>query len=363
MYRAGAEEPQAGHGQDRGVSLGPPARHRRQGEAQRNDKPPDARRATPVAAPREQADEREDQRDRPHVKARLVARRPQPLEPGILRAEAHAPEEPGERRLDPVSRGKREERHVMERSPRVADREGHVAREHELNRGDRAAPGHRHHQPSSTTPGAAVGHDSPDTGQKNQAVRPRLDLKMPERPLSPQYQRQHSEPDRPARRRVDVGQQEGQRQVGHQAVKRLVSRVDRLETAQRERDRRQRTSPWLQSETASVGIGRDRQRDAVKPHQQPVGGRDRQHAIGDQVWRVKRRDVAFRHKRHAQAHPVAPEWEAAFRQRARQLGLQRAVHPVGVTADRLETDEQATQEHADGQRGQKPGQLGTESNQ
>ena len=137
--------------------------------------------------------------------------------------------------------------------------------------------------------------------------------------------------------------------------------MDRLETAQRERERRQRTSPWLQPDTASIGKGRDRQRDAVKPHQQPVGGRYGQHSVGDQVRRVKRRDVAFRNKGHTQAHPVAPERQTAFRQRRAQLGLQGAVHPVGVTADRLETDEQPPEEHADGQRGQKSGQLGAES--
>ena len=85
----------------------------------------------------------------------------------------------------------------------------------------------------------------------------------------------------------------------------------------------------------------------MQPHREPVGRGDVEEAIEDQVRRVERGDVALGDQGQSDPEPFAPERQAAVLQRAGQLALERAIHPVRVAADRLVPDQQAAQDRAD----------------
>ena len=85
----------------------------------------------------------------------------------------------------------------------------------------------------------------------------------------------------------------------------------------------------------------------MKPHRQPIGGRDVENAVKHEVRRIKGSDMTLGDERNAQSKPAAPEREPALRERAGQLALQRAIQPVGIAAHRLVADEQPAQDGPD----------------
>ena len=237
-------------------------------------------------------------------------------------------------------------------------REGQVSGEHELDGGDRTTPPHRRYQarPRDATGGgrprparAPSGRPGRSSTSGSENVRattayPRSEPEARARPGGPRRCRH-----RPARG-----------PAGGTASGSRTARVSR----ESPESRRARTRPPPgRFPTVSVRSGARRRtswrpaRSPCKPHQKPVGRRHAKQSVRDLVRRVKGRDVALRDERHAQAHSVAPERQPAFRQRARQFGLQRPVHPIGVAPHGLVADQEASQQRAHSQRDQEPRQL------
>src|SRR5262249_13070271 len=75
--------------------------------------------------------------------------------------------------------------------------------------------------------------------------------------------------------------------------------------------------------------------------------------------RIERSNMALGDERNAQPEPIAPERQPALMECARQLALERPIHPVRVAADRLVTDEPAAHDRTDQDEGKDQGALAT----
>ncbi len=98
----------------------------------------------------------------------------------------------------------------------------------------------------------------------------------------------------------------------------------------------------------------------MQPHREPVGRRDVEEAVKDQVRGIERGDVALGDQGQSDPDPVAPEGQPAVFQRAGELALERPIHPVRIAADRLVADEQTAQDRADQGQGQEERGLAPE---
>ena len=77
----------------------------------------------------------------------------------------------------------------------------------------------------------------------------------------------------------------------------------------------------------------------MQPHREAIRRRDVEKPIHEQVRRIKRGDMAFGYEWNAEPKSFAPERQLARGKAARELGLDRAIEPVRVTAHRFVPDE------------------------
>ena len=127
---------------------------------------------------------------------------------------------------------------------------------------------------------------------------------MAEGPLQAQGERQGREPAESAGRHEPLGEPERQRQIRHQAIERLMARMDRLESAEGERDRGHRGAPGEDVEASGIEVRGGDEGQVMEPHREPVGGRDVEDAVEDQVRGIERGDVALGDERDAQPEPA-----------------------------------------------------------
>ena len=326
----------------------PPEGHRGERETDRSDHEPGHQRA--MRPPRE-SDTHEHQRQRADVEAGLVACRPQRGPVGSSRPSGQLAEQPRQRKLRPVCGRVREGHQISHRARRRAEPRRLVPTEHHLHGGDAGATQQRAEQPRDAHARPPVEDAAPGARGQHEAGRPRGHLEVPECELRSPCQRE--ERQRRGTMPCDglLGEVQREHEKGQRGVQRLVARVDRLETAERERDRRQRRPPRQQVEPPRIRVGRGRQGEVVEPHRQAVRCRDIERAVEQPIRRVEGRDVALGHEGHTETEPIAPERQRALAQRVRQLDLDRAVENVGITTDRLDADEEPAERQGDREHG------------
>ena len=156
----------------------------------------------------------------------------------------------------------------------------------------------------------------------------------------PRHSARSASPARGAAGHEPLGQGQGQRKVGHHAVKRLVARMNGLEPAQAECHTRKSATPGRQLDASGVRVGCGHECHVVQPHRNPIRRGDIKHPVQNQVRRIKRGDVALCDERHAQPEPVAPERKPAHREAAHQLAFERPVKPVRIAPDGFIPEEQ-----------------------
>ena len=138
---------------------------------------------------------------------------------------------------------------------------------------------------------------TPAARKESQHRRPHLDLIVAQRELSAPRQGETRRPDQRARDRKPIGGDERKKDVRRDVIKRFMTRMDRLKSAERERDRCETPTRGLNSQTAGVDVDPRGERQVVQEHRDAI--RLRRHRADD----IKR-CWADRMSRHGSQRPA-----------------------------------------------------------